>query len=174
MAIKATCGSCGKQISVRDDAAGKRAKCPDCGAAIPIPAAAEDDIWDAEEHEDDDANAPKLPAKKSLETTAGDRKPCPECGEMIVKTAAKCRFCGEIFDPALKKAKRKLADETGEEMSTGDWVVAVLCSGIGCIAGIVWMIQGKTKGPKMLGVSVAFMFLWGAIRAILVSMAQHR
>ena len=35
------------------------------------------------------------------------RRPCPMCGEMIVATAAKCRFCGEVFDPTLKKAKSK-------------------------------------------------------------------
>ena len=27
------------------------------------------------------------------------------CGEMILTTAAKCRFCGEVFDPTLKKGK---------------------------------------------------------------------
>ena len=26
---------------------------------------------------------------------------------MIVATAAKCRYCGEVFDPTLKKAKSK-------------------------------------------------------------------
>ncbi len=28
------------------------------------------------------------------------------CGEMIVATAAKCRFCGEVFDPTIKKLKK--------------------------------------------------------------------
>jgi hypothetical protein len=70
------------------------------------------------------------------------------CGEMIVATAAKCRFCGEIFDPTLKRARRTRKEE--EDLSTGDIVVALLCGWIGCIAGIVWMIQGKPKGWKML------------------------
>jgi hypothetical protein len=32
-----------------------------------------------------------------------DRRPCPVCGEMIVATAAKCRFCGEILDETVKR-----------------------------------------------------------------------
>ena len=27
-------------------------------------------------------------------------------------------------------------------------IVAILCSGIGCVDGIVWMIQGKPKGKR--------------------------
>ncbi len=28
------------------------------------------------------------------------------CGEMILTTAAKCRYCGEVFDSTLKKTKK--------------------------------------------------------------------
>lgn len=33
-------------------------------------------------------------------------KPCPACGEQIQDVAVKCRFCGEIFDPVIKKQRR--------------------------------------------------------------------
>jgi len=36
-----------------------------------------------------------------------ERYPCPACGEMIVRGAAKCRYCDEIFDPVLKQKQRK-------------------------------------------------------------------
>jgi hypothetical protein len=58
-------------------------------------------------------------------------------------------------------------------MTTGDWVVAVLCSGIGCIAGIIWMIQGKPKGGKMVMVSFGFAILWNIVRFILAEMARQ-
>jgi hypothetical protein len=38
--IEATCGSCGKKLRVRDEHAGKRAKCPGCGVVVEVPAAA--------------------------------------------------------------------------------------------------------------------------------------
>ena len=66
------------------------------------------------------------------------------CGEMIVASAAKCRYCGEVFDKALKrtktgkKKKKRSSSPEDTDLSTGEWVVAILCSGIGCLAGIVY------------------------------------
>ncbi len=95
------------------------------------------------------------------------RRPCPACGEMIMMSALKCHYCGETFDPGLKKKRRRSGSGDDEDLTPGDWVVAILCSGIGCIAGIVWMIQGKPKGGKMLAVSVAANVFWGIVRVIL-------
>ncbi|MBC8116612.1 MAG: hypothetical protein H7062_19640 [Candidatus Saccharimonas sp.] len=88
---------------------------------------------------------------------------------MIVKKAAKCRYCGEIFDPAFKKKAKSRSSsggyaDDGDDMSTGDWVIAIVCSGIGCIVGIVWMIQGKPKGTKMFLVSFGMQIFWGLVR----------
>src|SRR5438093_1473202 len=94
------------------------------------------------------------------------------CGEMILATAAKCRYCGEIFDPALKKAQAKKSKKYGpddETISTVEMILAVLCSGIGCIFGLVWMIQGKPKGMKMVGLSVVMMIFWAIFNAVLMS-----
>ncbi len=134
-------------------------------------------MWDAEEVEDDGLDFGAYDPNAGQAVEREDRKPCPACGEMILRKAAKCRYCGEIFDPTLKKKARKsrgggVAD-IDEDMTTGDWVVAVICSGIGCIAGIVWMIQGKPKGPKMFGISLLFAFMWGAIRAVMENLAKQ-
>lgn len=96
------------------------------------------------------------------------KRPCPMCGEMIPVAAMKCRFCNTIFDPALKKAEQKrqrgVSGAGDDDMSGGEWVLAILCSGIGCIVGIVWMIQGKPKGKKMFFVSLGMAVLWNIIR----------
>ena len=167
MTIKVECTSCGKVLTAKDSAAGKRAKCTQCGDIIQIPEVYEaEEVGGDDEYGDDDYDDDDSPAQEK-------RKPCPACGEMIIKGAAKCRFCGEIFDPALKRKAKKNrapsssynnADDT--DLSTGEWVIAILCSGIGCIVGIVWMIQGKPKGSKMLGISILMQFFWGAVQVL--------
>lgn len=166
MSISVSCESCGKQLKVKDEAAGKRVKCPDCGKAVQIPQP--DDVMDAEADYDNPFSGGGI----SSDGPDYDRKPCPACGEMIVNTAAKCRFCGEIFDATLKKTSKARSGKSGTSdtdaaMTTGDWVVAILCSGIGCIAGIVWMIQGKPKGLKMFLVSLGVQFFWVIVRVII-------
>jgi ribosomal protein S27E len=39
MAIEFRCTQCHKLLRIGDDAAGKQAKCPECGAILPVPAA---------------------------------------------------------------------------------------------------------------------------------------
>jgi hypothetical protein len=164
MAISFSCGRCGKKLKAPDNAVGKTSKCPGCGAPVTCP----EPVYDAELidappggsdlYGDLDAGQPYAMAPEPVEALpAGEaRRPCPMCGEMIVATAAKCRYCGEVFDPTLKKAKKKgRKSGAGEEnLSPGDIVVALLCPGLACIAGIVWAIQGKPKSWKMVLLSL--------------------
>jgi hypothetical protein len=101
------------------------------------------------------------------EGEGGDTQPCKFCGEAIKVGARKCRHCGEFQKESDRDANVKAkSGGTGEDMSTGDWVAALFCSGIGCIAGIIWCIQGKKKGPKMLGISFVMVVIWNIISAI--------
>lgn len=52
-----------------------------------------------------------------------------------------------------------------------DWIVCILCSGIGCIIGIVRLIQGKKSGPKMIGISLLFGVLWNVLAFLLQALA---
>jgi predicted RNA-binding Zn-ribbon protein involved in translation (DUF1610 family) len=59
---------------------------------------------------DDDDDRPYAladpPRGGAGESPIESRRPCPACGERILSSAAMCRFCGEVFDPALKKKGR--------------------------------------------------------------------
>jgi hypothetical protein len=134
--IRVQCPSCGAGLRGPDEAAGKKIKCPKCGAAVPLPA---------------NAPGPDLPPAGAFDLD----EPMP--------TRLPAADAGDDFGPAPKQAKAKPAGKAkskarsspeDEDLSIGAWVVAILCSGIGCIVGIVWMIQGKPKGKKMLGISI--------------------
>ena len=120
MAISGECPSCGKKIKAPDSAAGRRAKCPHCGKTIKIPEAvhdaeevAEDDYGSEEDYDDDfgvsdESETYGLDGIDEYDSPAIEpHRPCPMCGEMIVANAAKCRFCGEVFDKTLRRKRRK-------------------------------------------------------------------
>jgi predicted RNA-binding Zn-ribbon protein involved in translation (DUF1610 family) len=183
MSISFQCPRCGKKLKAPDNAAGKSSSCPGCGGKVTCP----EPIYDAEVVEMELASekpkgfdpydelddgkpygvvAPQPPAQSSDDS----RRPCPMCGEMIVANAAKCRFCGEVFDPTLKKAKskkkKKRHDPEDEDLSGSEIAIALICSGIGCIAGLVWMIQGKPKGLKMFGLSFLMVVIWNIANVV--------
>jgi predicted RNA-binding Zn-ribbon protein involved in translation (DUF1610 family) len=187
MAISFQCPQCGKKLKAPDDAAGKSSSCPGCGSKVTCP----EPVYDAEVVEmdlapqkpkgfdpyaelDDDKPYGVVGPPAAAQTSDESRRPCPMCGEMIVATAAKCRYCGEVFDPTLKKAKskkkkKKRYDPEDESLSGSEIAIGIICSGIGCIAGLVWMIQGKPKGLKMVGLSIVAdivkSVIWGIINA---------
>lgn len=62
--------------------------------------------------------------------------------------------------------------EDRSELEVTDWVLAAICSVIACIVGLIWLIQGKPKGLKMIGVSFLFVFLWNALRYLIVALVE--
>lgn len=54
-----------------------------------------------------------------------------------------------------------------DDLGTGHWIIAALCSGIGCCLGLFWLIQGKPKGAKMMGASLLFAIFWNVAGAVL-------
>jgi len=191
MPISFQCPRCGKKLKAPESAAGKSSKCPGCGGTVTCP----EPIYDAEVVEmtmtpekppgfnpfadlDDDKPYAIVNPPAAQESVVESRRPCPMCGEMILASAAKCRFCGEVFDPALKKVKSKGKKKSksisrdDEVLSGGEIAVALLCSTIGCIAGLVWLIQGKPKGLKMLGLSFAMQIFWGVVRVAFVGLTK--
>ncbi|MFI5454667.1 MAG: hypothetical protein ACHRXM_04375 [Isosphaerales bacterium] len=116
MPISFHCPGCGKKLKAPDNAAGKTSTCPGCGGPVTCP----EPVYDADviemtplESSGVDPNAelgPDQPygvveLQPVADSSTERRRPCPMCGEMILTTAAKCRFCGEVFDPTLKKGK---------------------------------------------------------------------
>jgi hypothetical protein len=66
-----------------------------------------------------------------------DTKKCPVCAEIIKLEAIKCRFCGEMFDPA------EVARQVTEFKSKDSFENRVLCSDGNCIGVIGY--DGRCK-----------------------------
>ena len=169
MSIRVECDACGKVLNAKDDSAGKKAKCPGCDKILQIPA---QEIVNAEASGQDDFGAASSDDDGG---GADDKRPCPACGEDIKKNALKCRFCGEIFDKSLKqKSKSAAAGGDDDNLSGGEWALGILCSGIACIMGIVWMIQGKPKGIKLLGLSLVVQAVVFVVQMLIESANQNQ
>ncbi len=62
-----------------------------------------------------------------------------------------------------------------EDLTTVDMILALLpvCTMIGCVVGLVYMIQGKPKGLKMFGLSFVMAIVWNIVRVMLQSAFQQ-
>jgi hypothetical protein len=180
MSIEFNCPSCGYSIKAPDKGAGRKGKCPGCGGVVTVPAVSasppvvganvvEAQVVEAQAADDADSYKTFPVGDIPAGPTDPNRRPCPSCGEQIATAALKCRFCNEVFDPELKKREKAKSKPSfiggeGDSLSVGEWVVALLCSGIGCIIGIIWVVQGKPKGKKMLLISLCMQIFWVLVR----------
>ncbi len=133
MPITFYCPRCNKMLRAPEAAVGKSSQFPGCGVMVTCP----EPVYEAEVVLVTPKNSPpRQPAAKSLppkeprpvnpytdldddkayalvnpptavEAPAESRRPCSVCGEMILSSAIKCRYCGEVFDAVLKRGTTK-------------------------------------------------------------------
>jgi hypothetical protein len=112
-----------------------------------------------------------------------NKKACPSCGSLISAFAMRCEFCGASFVGGAVAAQKGGKGGGGgvaysqvgtddDNLSAIDWVLCILCSGIACILGIIYAIQGKRKGWKMVAISFAVQLIFGVIKMVLMKSAS--
>ena len=111
-----------------------------------------------------------VPAMAAVEEQKSDQVPCRFCHEPIDPQARKCKHCGEFQSETDRQAdiKHKSAgiEDMDDKLSTAEIVFGIFCGLIACITGLVWGLQGKKKGWKLLGLSLISQLVWGLIRAL--------
>jgi predicted RNA-binding Zn-ribbon protein involved in translation (DUF1610 family) len=194
MPISFSCPNCGKKLKAPDSAAGKSSKCPQCGSPVTCP----EPIYDAElveapasrpggvdPYSDLDSDKPygMVEVVPAAATATEARRPCPMCGEMIVATAAKCRFCGEVFDDTIKKVKKKGKGGKAARMKSiaSAQRNLIICILLQIVLYIALLIFGRDQKPEagmalliicifaaMLGAGVA-----GTVYAFMLAIKIH-
>ena len=144
MPIPVQCGDCTKKLRVKDESAGRRIKCPDCGSPISVPApgqarrkkAARREEAPAEPGELDFAQLNAL-ASRSESLGAGEVIDCPECSEPVGKYSEECPHCEAWIGEDPKKKKKKPSGSSGTSSSDDGG------SGVGnMLLGAFWFIAG--------------------------------
>jgi hypothetical protein len=110
---------------------------------------------------DEDKPQRAAPPGPADEAETEPRRPCPACGEMILLTAAKCRFCGEVFDAVLKKSKgKKSGGKKAAIRSIATLQKYLLVSILIFISAyIAFLALGRPRGGPGLDAGVSPMFL---------------
>lgn len=110
MAIKATCSKCGRELNVKDELAGKKGKCPDCGEVIQVPTL-DESAAAAAEPEAPPAEAPAEPSPAPEPELQKPTKRCVHCRKSIAVDAVFCIHCGTH----LRTGKKHEAGEDEEK-----------------------------------------------------------
>ncbi|MBN2560313.1 MAG: hypothetical protein JXQ75_05225 [Phycisphaerae bacterium] len=90
--IELTCAECGKHIRVDDKYAGKRGKCPGCGAAVVVPAKAAAIAFSCSHC----GHTLKVPS-----SYAGKKGKCPKCQHAVVVPSAQEKPAAEAPAPTI-------------------------------------------------------------------------
>jgi hypothetical protein len=111
-----------------------------------------------------------------VEPQAESRRPCPKCGGMIVVGAAKCRFCGEVFDEVLKrksvkkpKAAKNSSRSSDDSGGTRDLVIGFLSLVVGLgltLLSLANPIGGEKDGRFVVFYGLIFGGIVGVLRGV--------
>lgn len=151
--IRLKCGSCGAVLRVSDDKAGKKGKCPKCGAVTVVPAASGSE----------QASAGLLAEVigEDLKQMGPPQRRCPSCQEPVAADAETCPHCGvslRAAGPPLTGAARAAGmpvSRQREKPSEGWplWKKAVVVIVAVCVAAGAVVIFGYRKALGLRGLA---------------------
>jgi predicted RNA-binding Zn-ribbon protein involved in translation (DUF1610 family) len=154
--IRFACGSCGAVLRVSDDKAGKRGKCPSCGAVTVVPAA---------------SGSQRVGAGLLAEAIGEDLKRiepqrrCPSCREPVPADAVDCPHCGVSLPaagPPARPARAAAMPVSPQREKPSEpwplWRKAVVAIVAVCVAATALVVFGyrKALGLRSLACDKAF------------------
>jgi uncharacterized RDD family membrane protein YckC/predicted RNA-binding Zn-ribbon protein involved in translation (DUF1610 family) len=184
MSIQFKCVGCDRTLRVPDNAAGLAVNCPECGASNRVPEThyqkGEPAFLSPEErYRDEPAPSPRAggrfhaPEFEARGFEEAGRRPCPMCGEMIIASALKCRYCGEVFDETLRRTEKRRGAPLASRMSRlGAALLDTIIYGVAMAPGLL-LIHAEANRRRFEGPAVAVMLgglgLIGIVQIVLLS-----
>jgi len=166
MAIRVICDECGREINVKDEFAGRKGKCPSCGAVIQVPTLEEAAAQQAAAEKP--VEAPPSEAADEAQPTPegepeGETKSCVHCGKSIPADAVFCIHCGTHLRTGKKHEPGEQAEEEEEKeydfFKTAPDLIMHPMDAVGKIVGAPLSAGNLKKGLILFGISMIF-FTW--------------
>ena len=166
-AIAFNCGACGAKIKTRPQTAGRRGRCPKCGASVTVPSAPTPAVAPTEAPAGtaqpdsllDDLAAAEVrqPATASKPPARGAR--CPACKAPLAASAVLCVSCGTDLKtgrqhhtaPAAERTMSRVT-ELGRDVaaSAGSLLRGSIASAVGATIGAVaWVFVAVKTGYQL-------------------------
>jgi hypothetical protein len=175
---------CGKSLRVDDEHAGRRVKCPVCGAITLVPSANpqsevenEDEEPQFEIIEDEPRQVPRARPAKST-SPDDDDEPRPRKGRSD-RDDDDDDYDDDDDKPRRRKKKKRRRPSPSRSMPIEeqhdyrgrgdsdlegtDLFLCICCPGIGCIVGMLRLITGSGEGGKMVALSLVFAVIWNVL-----------
>lgn len=113
------CTRCQLRFTIPKNRVGTTVECPDCRKRLSVKSGGTSDYRDDHTAADPSPVPISVPVviprevhSRSPMPTAEHLVPCPYCAEMILAVARKCKHCGEMLDPELRKSSPAVHVET--------------------------------------------------------------
>jgi len=149
------CPTCSRPMRIPDSLLGRPVACPTCrnvftasfapnGATaeqLPVPSSGAPPAVSE--------GPPASSTSYEVELAPGSsRHPCPICGEAILPSARKCKHCGEVVDPWVR---REMAISSGEKAAGRNDVPGTISLVFGSIALVCTALMLFTCGFSIFG-----------------------
>lgn len=185
MAIRVTC-SCGRELNVKDELAGKKGKCPQCGRVIQVPTLEEIAVQTEAER----AAPEPAPQESAAGVEETPTKRCVHCRKSIPEDAVFCIHCGtdlrtgrkheggeaeeterydffKVAPDVIMRPMEAIGAIVEAPPSVESFKKALIFFGIGLVI-FTWIVPYNNENAIQLGLKGADLSVWSFVLAFLI------
>ncbi len=151
--LELNCPHCQQPLEAPEEMLGETVECPSCQGSFqlpnPTPAPPPQRPKPMPPHPKKKATQQQRPAppRSSLQSnTTTPTRPCPYCGEHVLRSAKKCKHCGEFLDAGM----RMQSQQKQSRNMVKPLLIAIILALVVCSFGYVMISQAKKTETQYL------------------------